>query len=49
MVLAEDTQLEDMVKLGLGNEHTKAKADQMGEKNEDMFMRPIIQDKVRQI
>ena len=32
-VLAEDTELEDMVKLGLANEHTATKLDQMGGRN----------------
>ena len=48
-VMAENTDFDSMIKLGLADEHTNIKADQIGNtKDEDMLVRRMMQEEVNQ-
>ena len=49
-VLAENTEIDAMIKLGLSYEHTNKKAEQMGNaKMEDMVLRRMVQEEVNRV
>ena len=49
-ILAEDTSLDELVKLGLVNEHTNNKSDRLGNtKEHDNKVRKVIQEEVKRM